>query len=285
MIRAVARHPLIFIQPFTLLLAVCVLFFGTSCKVSKPAVAAPPPTVTAKGAIVNEVFDSVLSKQFDFEWLSAKAQVDYTDKSGETNSFDINLRMRKDSVIWISITPLLGIEAARVLIDRDSVVLLDRVHKEWKVRSYDYLGEMLRTPINFDMIQSVVLGNYFSYQRNERIRSYYEEQPYAILSTLNKRQARRTMEEKDPSRPVIQDFWIDGNYRIVKSRITDEKLDRWVEASYTQFTAVNGYLFPLNIVVTFFSSTPVIMKVSYSKVANEETLTMPFTIPDKYERK
>jgi len=283
--KLTARHRFAAVQPFALLVVAILLLLGSSCKVAKPTVAAPPPTVTARGAIVNEVFDSVLSKQFDFEWLSAKAQVDYTDKSGETNSFDINLRMRKDSVIWISITPLLGIEAARVLIDRDSVVLLDRVHKEWKVRSYDYLGDMLRTPIDFEMIQAVVLGNYFSYQRNERIRSYYEEQPYAILSTLNKRQARRAMEEKDPSRTVIQDFWIDGNYRIVKSKITDEKLDRWVEASYTQFTAVNGRLFPLNIVVTFFSSTPVIMKVSYLKVTSEESLTLPFTIPEKYERK
>lgn len=274
-----------FAQSALLLLTASVLFFSTSCKVSKPVAAAPPAVVTAKVAVVNEVFDSVLAKQFDFEWLSAKAQVDYTDKSGETNSFDINLRMRKDSVIWISITPLLGIEAARVLINRDSLVLMDRVHKEWKVRRYDYLGEMLRTPIDFDMIQSVVLGNYFSYQRNERIRSYYPEQPYAILSTLNKRQARRAMEEKDPSRTVIQDFWIDGNYRIVKSRITDEKLDRWVEASYSEFTAVSDFLFPRNIVVTFFSGTPVIMKVTYSKVANEAVLAMPFTIPEKYERK
>ncbi|MEY4594227.1 MAG: hypothetical protein RIQ47_637 [Bacteroidota bacterium] len=281
--RLKSRHSIT--RTILMLLGVGVWFLGNSCKVSKPAAATPPPAVTAKGTVVNEVFDSVLSRQFDFEWLSAKAQVDYTDKSGETNSFDINLRMRKDSAIWISITPLLGIEAARVLINRDSLVLMDRVHKEWKVRSYDYLGEMLRTPIDFEMIQSVVLGNYFSYQRNERIRSYYEEQPYAILSTLNKRQARRAMEEKDPSRTVIQDFWIDGNYRIVKSRITDEKLDRWVEASYSEFMAINDFLFPRNIVVTFFSGTPVIMKVSYSKVTNEESLTMPFTIPDKYDRK
>ncbi|MFM2136730.1 MAG: hypothetical protein RL021_2130 [Bacteroidota bacterium] len=258
--------------------------FSTSCRVVKKAEAAPPP-VRPKGSLVNEVLDSVMSRQFEFEWLTAKAQVDYTDKTGETNSFDINLRIRRDSVIWISITPLLGIEAARVLINRDSLVLMDRVHKEWKVRSFDYLGELLRTPVDFDMVQSVLLGNFFQYQRNEKIRSYYEEEPYAILSTLNKRQVRRSLEEKDPSRPVIQDFWIDGNYRIVKSKITDDKQDRWVEASYTGFAAVNDRLFPHNMVVTFFALTPVIMKITYSKVTSEEAVTLPFTIPDKYERK
>ncbi len=258
---------------------------GSACRSVRPVAAEVPVPVKTKGSLVADVFDSLLTRQFDYEWLTAKAQVDYTDKSGETNSFDINLRMRKDSVIWISITPLLGIEAARVLISRDSVVLLDRVHKEYTVRDYAFLGDMLRTPVNFDMIQAVVLGNYFTYQRNDKIRSYYEEEPYAILSTLNKRQARRAMEEKDPSTSVIQDFWIDGNYRIIKSKITDQKLDRWVEASYSNFTVVNNRLFPQNIVVTFFATTPVIMKVVYSKVMNESTLTMPFTIPEKYDRK
>jgi hypothetical protein len=257
---------------------------GSSCRVSKKAEAAPPPA-KPKASLASEVFDSVMSHQFEFEWLTAKAQVDYTDKTGETSSFDVNIRMRRDSVIWISITPLLGIEAARVLINRDSLVLLDRVHKEWKVRSFEFLTDMLRTEVDFDMMQAVLLGNYFMYQRNEKIRSYYEEDPYAILSTLNKRQVRRAMEEKDPARPVIQDFWIDGNYRIVKSRITDDKLDRWVEATYSSFFPVNSRLFAQNMVVTFFASTPVIMKVSFSKVTAEESVTLPFTIPERYEKK
>ena len=254
------------------------------CKSVKKATAVPPPSLTGKGKAVAEVLDSVMARQVDFRWIAAKAQVDYTDKSGETNSFDITLRIRKDSAIWISITPLLGIEAARVLINQDSIVLLDRVHKTYKVRRFDYLGEMLKTDVDFSMVQSVVMGNYFQYQKNDKIRSYYEEDPYSILSTLNKRQARRAMEEKDPSRPVIQDFWIDGNYRIIKSKITDEKLDRWMEARYSSFTSVNNYLFPNNIVVTFFSGSPVIMKVTYTKVTSEESLAMPFTIPEKYSR-
>lgn len=262
------------------------ILLSSSCRTTRPAApAAPVPPVKVKGEEVNAVFDSVINRQFDFTWLSAKAQVDYTDKSGETNSFDINLRLRKDSAIWISITPLLGIEAARVLINRDSVVLLDRVHKVWKVRDYGYLAEMLRTDVSFEMIQAVLIGNYFTYQKNEKIRSLYEEEPYSILSTLNKRQAKRAMEEKDPSTPEIQDFWIDGNYRIVKARVTDTRLDRWMEATYSNYTEINRSLFPQNIVVTFFASTPVIMKVSYTKVTPEEILTMPFTVPEKYERK
>jgi hypothetical protein len=267
---------------FILLLIGSVFLF--SCKATRKVATTPVP-VKLKGSEVIEVFDSVLSKEFHFDWMSGKASVDFTDKTGETNSFDVNMRMRKDSAIWLSITPLLGIEAARALITRDSLKIMDRVHHTYLVRDYSYLEDMLKTHINFEMIQAVLLGNYFPYLKNEKLRSLYEEEPYYILSTLTKHQAKRASEDKDPDKPLVQDFWIDGNYRIAKSRITDQKLDRSMEASYKNFSDFSGQLLPQNIVVTISSSSPIIIKVEYTKINTGEELTMPFSVPDKYERK
>ena len=256
-----------------------------SCRTTKKVVESPSASVKLKGEEVIQIFDSVKSREFDFNYLSAKAEVSYTDKSGETSSFDINLRICRDSAIWISITPLLGIEVARVLIRHDSVIVLDRIHKNVMKRDYLYFEELWKTNVNYEMIQAVVVGNYFQYLEKEKLRSVYEEEPYVILSTLNKRQARRASEEKDPNKPLVQDFWIDGNYRIAKSRITDEKKDRWVEATYKNFTEVNGHLFPNNLVVTIASAFPTIIRVDYKKAVSEDSLQMPFSVPEKYEVK
>ena len=256
-----------------------------SCKTTKKIVDIPSVQVKLKGADVIQVFDSVLVNQFEFSYLAAKATVDYTDKSGETQSFDVNMRMRRDSAIWISITPLLGIEVARVILDRDSLMIMDRVHKTFMARDYAYLEDMLKTTVTFEMIQAVVVGNYFPYKRSDKIRSMYEEEDYFILSTLNKRRMKRVQEEKDPTKPVVQDFWIDGNFRIAKSKITDDKLDRWVEASYRNFTQVGEKLFPNDLVVTISAASPTIIKIAYKKLTPGEPFTMPFTVPDKYDRK
>src|SRR5665213_3773276 len=53
--------------------------------------------------------------QFHFEWLYAKANVDVI-RNKESFNFDVSLRMRKDSAIWASISPGLGIVAVMVLI-------------------------------------------------------------------------------------------------------------------------------------------------------------------------
>ena len=54
-----------------------------------------------------------------FEWLSAKISCEAYDDSSRV-SFDVNLRMRKDSAIWWMFLPL-NIKIARILITKDSV--------------------------------------------------------------------------------------------------------------------------------------------------------------------
>src|SRR5205807_1973591 len=147
------------------------------------------------------------------------------------------------------------------------------------------LQDMLKTKMNFEIMQAVIIGNYFPYLKNEKLKSVYEDSTYLILSTLSKHKAKRVMEDKDPNAPIVQDFWIDSNYKINKSKISDDKLDRTLEADYGSYFELNKKLFPHSIFVSVTSSSPLKIKVDFKKVASEDSLSMPFTIPDKYERK
>jgi len=267
-----------FLFLFTLLL----ILAGSSCKTAKKIVVDAP--LKLRGADVIQVFDSVMAHEFSFEWLSLKASVEYTAQN-ETESFDVNLRVRKDSAIWISITPLLGIEAVRVLVTHDNMQILDRVHKTYTVRDFDYLDDFLKARLNYEIIQAVLVGNYFPYLKNEKLKSVYEEDSCTILSTLNKRKLRRAMEDKDPNKPVIQDFWVSSAYRITRSRMEDDKLNRSLEATYSNFTEAGNKLMPGNILVTLTASKPVTIKVEYSKITAGEPVSIPFSVPDRYERK
>jgi hypothetical protein len=262
----------------------CCLLLLSSCHPTKKIVDTPHP-VKLKGNNVIELFDSLMVHQFDFEWLTAKAEVEFTDRENNPETFDVNIRVRKDSVIWISVTPLLGIEAVRVLITPDSMKIMNRLRKTYTARGFDFLDDMLKARINFEIMQAVLIGNYFPYQKNEKLKSVYEDSTFVILSTLNKRQTKRIMEEKDPTKPIIQDFWIDDYYRINRSKITDDRLDRVLEAAYSDFFEVDRKRFPQNLVVTVTASAPLRIKVKYTKVVSGEAQSVPFTVPEKYERK
>ena len=60
------------------------------------------------------------------QWAAMRMQVE-ADIAGDRNSFKVNARMRRDSAIWMSITPALGVEAARIVLTRDSVRFLSKV--------------------------------------------------------------------------------------------------------------------------------------------------------------
>src|ERR1035438_3224323 len=121
--------------------------------------------------------------EFHFEWLNAKANVDVI-RNKESFNFSVSIRMRKDSAIWVTISPALGIEAIRVLITKDSVKLMDKVNKKYWINDFKYLNQLFHVPVTFDMIQSVIIGNYFSYQDETKPRSSYIDNQYYLLSNL-----------------------------------------------------------------------------------------------------
>ena len=90
-----------------------------SCKTTTKIIAPPPPSSQVKGAIKDSlkdshstyVFDKMKQNQFKYEWFSAKFSADYI-VDGNNTSFSGNIRMQRDSVIWISLSKI-GLEGAR----------------------------------------------------------------------------------------------------------------------------------------------------------------------------
>jgi hypothetical protein len=163
--------------------------------------------------------------------------------------------------------------------------VLNRIRKTYTAKGFGFLDDLLKARINFEIMQAVLTGNYFSYQKNEKLKSVYDDSTFVILSTLNKRQTKRILEERDPATPIIQDFWIDSYYKINRSRITDDRLNRTLEADYTSFSEVNNKRFPFEILVNAITASPLKIHVKYSKVAVNEASTLPFSIPERYDWK
>ncbi|MFI5220654.1 MAG: DUF4292 domain-containing protein, partial [Bacteroidia bacterium] len=203
---------------------------------------------------------------FRAERISGKAEVE-TDIEGKSNSFDINIRARKDSAIWISISPLLGIEVMRILITQDSIKYLDRIHKKYQVTDYHFLNDLLRMNLDYEIIQGVLTGNLFSYKKNKFNSVYNDEDKYYILSTLGKRKLKRSLEEKDPNKPIIQDMWVsDSTFRITKLSIEDNKIDKTLLTDYDDFRPTNTGLFPFKSKTKIKAEKIINISIDYSKI-------------------
>jgi len=93
-----------------------------------------------------------------FEWLTAKLDIQ---AGGNGLSFDDlsgQLRMRKDSLVWVSVTAM-GIELARMKVSNDSVWVVNRMEKAYLAESLDTLSAQLGMPLSLPLIQTVLLDN------------------------------------------------------------------------------------------------------------------------------
>jgi len=257
-----------------------------SCKSRhKPTIVPEGTFIPLQNESVQELMGRLDSSAFKAEWINGKASVS-TERDGNETSFNITLRARKDSVIWISISPLLGIEVARIMITPDSVKMLDRLHNKYQANTFETINKLLQLKVNFEIVQSLLYGNFFAYKKNEnRFNSVYLEDKYYILSSLNKKKLRRSLEEKDLSKPVIQDVYINSTlYKIFKMSVEDQKINKSLLTEYQDFRPTESGQFPFKSKTKVKADKDLEINIEFGKLKVGEVQEFPFNIPSNFER-
>jgi hypothetical protein len=227
--------------------------------------------------------------EFDFKWLSTKFDASAT-YEGKTSDFNVTMRGRKDSVIWMSITdPLLGaVEGARVMLTCDSVKFMDRIHKEYFVGGYDTLRKMLNIDdLDFEMLQSLLIGNSVEfYEEDEKLKPGTDRRECKyLLATIRKRKVRRVMNDNKVLREPAQSIWMEPDkFKILRIFFTDFNTNRTFDANYETFEPVDSLLFPRKMSFEIKAEHNLLIKIRYSKVSMNKELTFPYSIPSSYEK-
>jgi len=236
------------------------------------------------------LISELTKNEFQFTNLSAKANVQIQNE--KKTSFKVNLRVRKDSAIWVSIAPLLGIEVARVLITKDSVLVIDRMKKEYFVGDFNYINKHLGSDLDYQMIEALLTGNSLSFDANEKkIKSSIDRKKSSYyVSTEKKRKVRKEInKDKRKLKEQAQAIWLDPmSYKIndlilcSPDSIGKNGCERSLNGSYTDHREIDGQLFPYHLNFILSSSTSTKIDIVYTKVNSGKTITFPFKIPTKY---
>lgn len=109
---------------------------------------------------INKLIEKIDKNQIDYQWFRAKTKVNY--KSDKINqNFILHLKMRKDSLIWGSISAALGVELIRFIITEDSMKFVDRFNRKYFSGPSAYVYELFPIiDINiFSLFENLILGN------------------------------------------------------------------------------------------------------------------------------
>jgi hypothetical protein len=273
-----------------LLLAISVALFFTACYTVKTIhTPNPPPTTSLKKENAYSLMTKLRANNLNYHWISAHFSADI-DKDSSQQSFSGVVRMRKDSVIWMTITAILGaVTVAHAKLDGDSVAIINNLQENYLKGTYDYLDTLLREDIDFDLIQSVLVGNSMEfYNDTAKMKAYFDGRDY-VLSTVRKRKYKRLMYRNKPlhSRNDAQVIWLDdSDFHIKKIRLEDFVTKHTFEASYDDFEKRDsGSRFPMHIHYEINTGKKIIkIDLKYKKVNFTNYESIPFTIPKKYEQ-
>ncbi|MDX2245218.1 MAG: DUF4292 domain-containing protein [Bacteroidia bacterium] len=106
------------------------------------------------------VLSKTESEKVQFEELSISGRAILTIPKANIDGMSVQYRifMAKDSLIMIRVSKI--IEAARILITRDSVFVLDKINKTYIACDYQIAKEYTGLDADFSLLQDLLLGNY-----------------------------------------------------------------------------------------------------------------------------
>lgn len=209
---------------------------------------------------------------FEFDYFTSKAKIDF-ESENKNLSFTANIRMQKDSVIWMSLSPALGIEAARVLITPDTISFINKVDKVYSIYSFRELSDKFKFDLDFRLVQAVILGNLIYPYDKEKVSKRTNYYTY---------------------RQIKKQYFFENNIgarsmKLEKVNVKDSISGNSIGVSYGDFQLVQDQPFPFAIdakLVKKASDDHTEVEIEYKQAQVEEKpIKFPFNISSKYERK
>lgn len=254
------------------------LFFGLGIFLS----GCSKKTLSFKDAAQSENFavDNV-----DFDYLTASSKIRFSNDD-KNMSATANIRLKKDSVIWVSVTPGFGIEAARGLITRDSVIFVNRINKEYSAFNFQELSQEFNFNIDFNLLQSVILGNMpVAPDDNDLVK---KESDYFLVKQQNGAVTVSNFVDSR-SQKLERIIMLDrGKEEVLgKTRTRNNEL----VLTYSNFQQLEDQVFPFENFATLDyqqngEKRRTEIDIQHKKASiSDEALRFPFSVPDKYEQK
>jgi hypothetical protein len=287
---------------FFVLLVFC-LFTFTQCKTKKKVQKSNDPI---GNDVISQETDSIYSKcqmdfknskaltafiqqnEFTYTSMVAKYDVHYQ-KDNDEFDFDIEVRTIKDSIIWINVTYILGVNVAKIYITPDSVKLVQHLPaKKYFKGDYAFISKLLQTEVDFEILQALFSGNSARfYEDDNRLKPGRDRDSCLYtLSTIKKRFIRKLVSGTENFNEPAQILWIKPiDFKIKQNSFIDARSLRKFTIKYGDFRLVNTKQYPhkTNVLIEPNGYEKIFLDINCKKIEIEKGLSFPFNIPTKYE--
>jgi len=184
----------------------------------------------------------------------------------EQNNFKGYVRIAQDSMLMLSLAPVVGSELMRMVLSPDSALLINRFDYTYSRRPYEASQQMI--PLPYPLLEAL-LSYHFSDQLRHNFSLSIQEGMY-LLESAN-------------DRGHYSSYAVDANYLVRKFYYKDFVSNTTVDVQYLSFLELDEQLFPQDIEVKVRRGAQVaILRLKVKKVESKTHLSFPFSVSSRY---
>jgi len=231
--------------------------------------------LTVGEGIIN-ISDSLTANYLDYNSLKIKFSADYTSRVQKI-SLGGTLKIKKDTFIWMSLSPGMGIEAARVLLTPDSVKFINRLKSEYFAGSYDFLQEKYGLELDYYTAQAIFTNELFIYPAKTDKASLSNDftlKSDSLFHTFTNMIGDSLSHKVNVNK---------GSYKINSTSAEVKKQNKTFDLNYKDFAMHNGSSFPELIEIN--ANVPSMKRnflITYNKIYVNKPVKASFKIAKTY---
>ena len=228
---------------------------------------------SSEKSAAEEALLALNKNKIDFETFSAKAKIQYQDHNGKQPDFNAFIRLKKDSVLWVSISAtFLGIEAFRIYVTPDSVILLNKLDKTVEYHSFSFIENFAQIPMNFDLLQNILIGN--PVYIGDSIVSYRQTENHILIGTAGAFFKNLVTLST-------------GANHLERIKLDDKNIsqNRTAALLYGGYEKNEGFDFATEREINVSEKSKVDVSIEFKQFEFNKELSFPFAIPHNYKTK
>lgn len=258
----------------TLAFVISTLFFISSCKSKK--------TITAEGTLEKkshtQIINDALSSEISYRTISTKGSIEI--KAGSSSQkVPAVFKMVKDSILQASIRiPILGGEAMRVTFTPDSIIIIDRLKKQYVAERFSDSKVITDFDFNFYNLQALFTNKLFIPGNREIGEKDFEK--YNI-SSANNVYLLKTKGKGNLS----YNFAVDASNHVASTLIYNDKQNITLQWSYNDFVNDNSLIYPTRMEAKVdISKKRLDVNINYDKLEINKSFNIDNSISTRYTK-
>lgn len=219
------------------------------------------------------ILNALDKNKIDFKTFSAKAKVQYEDRNGKQPDFNTFIRLQKDSVLWVSISStFLGIEAFRLYITPDTLIILNKLDKTVEYHPFSYVESIVHIPLDFSLLQNILIGN--PVYVGDSIVSYTHTKNYILIGTVG-----------EFFKNLLAVSVANNHLEKIKLDDIDLSKNRTASLLYDNYEKAWDFDFSTYREVNVSEKSKVDITILFKQYEFNKELSFPFTVPRNYKTK